>query len=60
VDAAGAVLDEEQHYVQAAQEHRIDVEEIRGEDCLGLGLQARAVHTIGERPWQTRLAALLR
>ncbi|HKB31249.1 MAG TPA: hypothetical protein VKD26_10475 [Streptosporangiaceae bacterium] len=54
------MLDEEQHYVQAAQEHRIDVEEIRGEDCLGLGLQARAVHTIGERPWQTRLAALLR
>jgi hypothetical protein len=35
VHAAGAVLDEEQH-VQAAQEHRVDVEEIRREDRLRL------------------------
>jgi hypothetical protein len=36
VNAAGAVLDEEQH-VQAAQKHRIDVEEVHGEDRLRLG-----------------------
>ena len=35
VHAPGAVLDEEQH-VQAAQEHRVDVEEIRREDRLRL------------------------
>jgi hypothetical protein len=40
VHAAGAVLDEEQH-VQAAQQHRIDVEEVGGDDGLGLGLQER-------------------
>jgi hypothetical protein len=40
VHAPGAVLDEEQ-YVQAAQEDGIDVEEVDGEDRLGLGLQAR-------------------
>jgi len=38
--AAGAVLDEEQH-VQAAQEHRIDTEEVRGEDRRGLPGQER-------------------
>jgi hypothetical protein len=40
VHAPGAVLDEEQH-VQAAQEHRIDVEEVAGEDRLGLAGQER-------------------
>ncbi len=40
VHAPGAVLDEEQ-YVQAAQEDGIDVEEVDGEDRLGLGLQER-------------------
>jgi hypothetical protein len=40
VHAPGAMLNEEQH-VQAAQEHRVDVEEVRGEDRLRLGLQER-------------------
>jgi hypothetical protein len=40
VHAPGAVLDEEQH-VQPAQEHGIDVEEVSGEDGLGLGVQER-------------------
>jgi hypothetical protein len=35
VHAAGAVLDEEQ-YAQAPQEHRVDVEEVGGEDRGGL------------------------
>ena len=34
------VLDEEQ-YVQAAQEHGIDVEEVHGEDRLGLSVKER-------------------
>ena len=34
VHAPGAMLAEEQH-VQAAQEHGIDVEEVRGEDRRG-------------------------
>jgi len=34
------VLDEEQH-TQAAQEHGIDVEEVHGEDRLGLPGQER-------------------
>ena len=38
VHAPGAMLAEEQH-VQAAQEHGIDVEEVRGEDRLRLGLK---------------------
>ena len=38
VHAPGPVLDEEQH-IQPAQEHGIDVEEIHGEDRLGLGFQ---------------------
>jgi hypothetical protein len=41
VHAAGAVLDEEQD-VQAAQEHRVDVEEVGGEDRGGLPGQERA------------------
>ena len=40
VHAPGAMLNEEQH-VQAAQEHRVDVEEVRGEDRLRLGFQER-------------------
>jgi hypothetical protein len=40
VHPPGAMLNEEQH-VQAAQEHRVDVEEARGEDRLRLGLQER-------------------
>lgn len=40
VHAPGAMLNEEQH-VQAAQEHRVDVEVVRGEDRLRLGLQER-------------------
>jgi hypothetical protein len=40
VHAPGAVLDEEQH-LQAAQEHCVDVEEVRGEDRLGLPGQER-------------------
>jgi hypothetical protein len=40
VHAPGAMLDEEQH-VQAAQEHGVDVEEVRGEDRRGLGGQER-------------------
>jgi hypothetical protein len=38
--APGAVLDEEQHG-QAAQEHSMDVEEVRGEDRRGLPGQER-------------------
>jgi hypothetical protein len=38
VHAASAVLNEEQH-VPAAQEHGIDVEEVRGHDRLRLGFQ---------------------
>ena len=40
VHAAGAVPDEEQD-VQAAQEHRIDVEEVRRQDRLSLGRPVR-------------------
>ena len=40
VHPAGAVLDEEQH-IQAAKQHGIDVEEVRRQDRLGLGLQER-------------------
>jgi len=40
VHAPGPVLDEEQH-VQTAQEHGIDVEEVRGEDRRGLPGQER-------------------
>ena len=40
VHAAGAVLDEEQR-VQTAEKRGIDVEEVDGEDRLGLGLQER-------------------
>jgi hypothetical protein len=40
VHAPGPMLDEEQH-IQTAQEHGIDVEEIRREDRLGLGFQER-------------------
>jgi hypothetical protein len=40
VHAAGAVLDEEQH-VQAAKEHGVGVEEVRGQDRLGLGVEER-------------------
>jgi hypothetical protein len=40
VHAAGAMFDEEQH-VQAAQEHGIDVEEVRSQDRLGLPGQER-------------------
>ena len=40
VHAPCAVLDEDQH-VQAAQRRGIDVEEVDGEDRLGLGLQER-------------------
>jgi hypothetical protein len=36
-----AVLDEEEH-MQTAQEHGIDVEEVHGQDRLGLGLQERS------------------
>jgi hypothetical protein len=38
VHAAGTVLDEEQH-IQAAQEHGMDVEQVRREDRLRLGFQ---------------------
>jgi hypothetical protein len=41
VHTPGAVLDEEQH-VQAAQEDRAGVEEVRRQDRLGLGGQERA------------------
>ena len=40
VHLAGAVLDEEQH-VQAAQEHGVDMEEVHGQNRLGLGAQER-------------------
>src|ERR1700734_739145 len=40
VHPPAAMLNEEQ-YVQTAQEHRVDMEEVHGEDRLGLGLQKR-------------------
>jgi hypothetical protein len=40
VHPAGAVLDEEQH-IQAAQEHGVDMEEVRGQNRLRLGVQER-------------------
>ena len=39
VHAEGAV--DEERYVQAAQEHRVNVEEVRRKDRLGLGIQER-------------------
>jgi hypothetical protein len=41
VHAPGVVLDEEQD-IQAAQEHGIDVKEVRGQDAVSLGGQERA------------------
>jgi hypothetical protein len=40
VHPPGTVLDEEQH-IQAAQQHRVDMEEVHRQDGLGLGVQER-------------------
>jgi len=54
VYAPGAVLDYEQH-IQTPQEHGIDVEEVRGENRLGLPGQERFQMLAGARDRCPRL-----
>jgi len=59
VHAPGAVLDEEQH-IQAALEYGVDVEEVRGEDRLRLGLKECARQVCPDRLGAGSMPASLR
>jgi hypothetical protein len=64
VDPPGAQFDEEQH-VQPAQPHRIDGEEVAGDDPGGLLAQERPPRDVavrrgaGSRPWRRRVVRIV-